>query len=139
MKKPDVFVSFSIYDHEKQKDQFIHEPGPYAGLFNVLGWSQPEGADYFRDVNIVKNCNILIALVGRNTYMPGNVVTEVRMANGNNVPVFGVYLFGVGSPTPPPAGLHKSRMLSWLEAPDRVERMVALCLREGKNLQGWEG
>ena len=134
MRKPDVYISYDLQDHEKEKDQFIDESTQSSTPFNIRGGSHPPVFDFFMDAEIIKSCNILIALVGKNTYQSGNVVQEVRIADGAKVPVFGVYLRGVDSNTEPPARLHRTRMTRWVDGWDAIGLKVAMCLHEQKNL-----
>ena len=139
MRKPDVFISFDIYDHEKEKDQFINDSVQSSTPFNIKGWSQPASTNFFRDSEIIKSCNILIALVGKYSSQSENVVREIRIANGNNVPVLGVYLSGVNDRvTEPPAALHRTRMTRLVDGWDLIGQKVALCLKEQKNIhEAW--
>jgi len=72
-----------------------------------------------------------IVLVGRFMASAGGVAKEITMAKEQDVPVFGVYVDGANSSSNLPAGLARSRTVSWDW--NKIAAMVDQAMTEGKN------
>ena len=136
MTDPRAFVSFD-YDHNiTQKNLFVGQaksdsPTP----FTVHDWSSKTTLPQAEWEKLIKakmaSTNMCIVLVGRSMATATGVAKEIAMAKALDVPVFGVYVDGAGTPSTLPAGLQRNRTMAWdwkLIAA-AVEQMMG----EGKN------
>ena len=76
-------------------------------------------------------CNILIVLVGKQTYNANGVKKEIGFAKKNNVPIIGVYVGGADARTALPEGLARSRVIIW--GWDEIKTAIDQSMKEGKN------
>ena len=74
---------------------------------------------------------MLIVLVGKTMATASGVPKEIRMAENQNGPVFGVYVDGAHSPSNLPTGLHRNRTIKWNW--DDIAAAVKQMMNEGKN------
>jgi hypothetical protein len=135
MKKPDIYISFDLNAHENEKEQFIEEAGQSPLPINIRGWSHPLVMDFRMDREIIQSCNVLIALVGENTFQSSNVPAEIRIAEQAQVPVIGLFLHGTGGTIKLPAGLPGNRTVTWADGWEMIAWKIAMCLNEQKNMQ----
>ena len=79
----------------------------------------------------INKCNMVIVLVGKFMASATGVVKEIKMANDQNVPVFGIYVGGANTTSNLPTGLPRNRTIKWDwdETADAIDRVLG----EGKN------
>ena len=135
MLNPRAFISFDFDNNLTEKYLFAGQAKNSRTPFNIEDWSskkhlpQKEWEDLIEAK--INRCNMLIALVGKQTYSAAGVVKEISFANANNVPVFGVYIDGANIFTPIPDGLYRIRTITWDWA--KIADWVSLCMKEKKN------
>jgi hypothetical protein len=136
MADPRAFVSFD-YDHDEiSRRLFVgqgksNSPTP----FTIGDWSSkatlPEKSWEETIAIKIGKCNMVIVLIGKYMGSATGVVKEVAMAGLKNVPIFGIYVDGAGTSSTLPAGLARSRVISWTwpGVAVAIEQMMG----EGKN------
>lgn len=67
----------------------------------------------------------------KKTYLAFGVEKEITFAKDNNVPIFGVYVYGANSSTSLPEGLGRTRTIAWDW--EKIADWVSQCMKEGKN------
>lgn len=130
MSLPRAFLSFD-FDHDlTPKVLFAGQarsdsPTPFA----VQDWSSkaslPQALWEARIEQKIRQCHMLIALVGKNMSSATGVAKEIAMAKRVGVPCFGVYVNGAGTASTLPAGLARNNVVTWTWA--NVAAMVDQC------------
>lgn len=136
MADPRAFVSFD-YDYDNNSKVLFagqadsKSPTP----FTVSDWSSksalPEAEWEALIEAKINKVNMLIVLVGEHMSTATGVKKEIQFALDANVPVFGVYVNGGGSDSALPAGLARSRTVTWTWP--HVGDMIDKVMNEGKN------
>jgi hypothetical protein len=135
MANPRAFISFDFDNNKTEKDLFAGQAKNSRTPFSIEDWSskthlpQREWEDLINEK--INKCNMLIVLVGKKTYSATGVEKEIAFAKGNNVPIFGVYVDGAGSPTSLPDGLQRNRTIAWDW--EKIANAIDQCMKEGKN------
>jgi hypothetical protein len=136
MADPRAFLSFDFDHDETPKILFAGQaksdsPTP----FTVEDWSSKRALPELEWEKLIaakiKNCHLLIVLVGKNMGAAYGVAAEIAMAKEADVPVIGVYVNGADSDNAHPLGLQKNRTMKWDW--DLIAGAVDQCLGEGKN------
>lgn len=135
MADPRAFISFDFDNNSTEKLLFAGQAKNSRAPFTIQDWSSKETlpqAQWERLINgKIAVTNMLIVLVGRNTYLATGVKKEIAMAKTNNVPVFGVLVGGATTLTTLPIGLTSGRVISWDWA--KIASAVDKVMTEGKN------
>ncbi len=135
MKKPNVYISFDCYNDTVEKGLFVGQTSLSTKPFKVFAWSKKHDLshkDWAKSTGeLLEQCNILLVLVGRNTFQTKDVLKEIVLARNRHVPYFGVYIDNVDLLTPLPEGLDKYRMLDWRWK--RIGAAINQLMSEGKN------
>lgn len=135
MADPRAFISFDFDNNAGQRMYFIGQTKNSKTPFNVEDWSSktelPQKLWEALIEDKIKRCNILIVLVGRQTHSATGVVKEIRFANSNAIPIFGVYVDDAGETTPLPDGLSRNRVIRWEW--EEIASAIDQCMKEGKN------
>jgi hypothetical protein len=138
MADPRAFVSFDFDHNETSKILFCGQgtkesPTP----FTIHDWSSKTTLPQAEWEKLIKqklaSTNMCIVLVGRSMGSATGVAKEIAMAKDLDAPVFGVYVDDAGESSTLPAGLARSRTVSWTWA--NVGYMVKMAMTEGKNAQ----
>lgn len=135
MADPRAFISFDFDHNETEKILFVGQSKNSKTPFSIQDWSAKSAMPQSQWEKIVeekiKKCNMVIVLVGK--YMPSSVGVkkEIKMANDNNVPVFGVYVGGANTTSNLAVGLSRSRVVKWEW--DKISDMIDKMMKEGKN------
>ena len=79
----------------------------------------------------INKCNIVIVLVGKYMASATGVVKEIKMANDQDVPVFGVYVSGASTSSNLPTGLPRNSVIKWDW--DAIASAIEQAMGEGKN------
>jgi MTH538 TIR-like domain (DUF1863) len=136
MANPRTFVSFD-YDHdEKSRILFCgqakeNSPTPFA----INDWSSKEALPQKTWEQTIEEkigrCKMMLILVGKSTHSATGVKKEIAMATSLNVPFRGVYVDGTTSATSLPAGLSRSKTITWTWP--GVAAAITAMESEGKN------
>ena len=136
MSDPRAFASFD-FDHNERERNLVagqakkDSPTP----FTVQDWSShsvlPQATWEAEMRQRINKTHMCIVLVGRFMASAGGVAKEITMAKEQDVPVFGVYVDGANSLSNLPAGLARSRTVSWDW--NKIADMVDQAMTEGKN------
>lgn len=135
MADPRAFISFD-FDHDSdQRVLFAGQSKHSKTPFSVQDWSSKEElaqskweAELKAKIN---KCNLMVVLVGKNTYWATGVAKEIAFAKEQSVPFFGVYVDGANSSTLLPSGLARNRVIAWTW--DGIASAVDQMMGEGKN------
>ena len=96
MADPRAFISFDFDHNETEKILFVGQSKNSKTPFSIQDWSAKSAMPPSQWEKIVekkiKKCNMVIVLVGKYMVSSVGVKKEIKMANDNNVPVFGVYV-----------------------------------------------
>lgn len=136
MADPRAFVSFDFDHDEVSKNLFCGQASSKSPTpFTVQDWSSKSSLPQAQWETLIKGkisrCNMLIVLVGKHMPSATGVAKEIQMAADHDVPIFGVYVNGGDASSTLPAGLARSRTVSWTWA--NVGSWVDECMKEGKN------
>lgn len=136
MADPRAFISFDFDHNENEKNLFVGQgkkdsPSP----FTVADWSSksalPEKEWEAAIAVRIKQCNLVIVLVGKNMATATGVAKEIAFAQAAKVPVFGVYVEGADGTLTLPAGLPRNRTVVW--SWDDIAKAIDQMMTEGKN------
>jgi hypothetical protein len=136
MADPRAFISFD-FDHDETSKILFAGQGTSKSptSFVIADWSSKSALPQAQWEAIVADkisrTNLLIVLVGRYMSTATGVAKEIAMAKARNVPAFGVYVDGAGTPSVLPAGLQRNRVVSWTWP--NVAAGIDQCMTEGKN------
>lgn len=135
MANPRAFISFDFDHNETSKIYFIGQSINSRTPFSIQDWSSKEELRQSQWQSLIeakmKNCHLMIVLVGKSMSSATGVHREIEMAQRNNVPFFGVYVDGANMFSTLPSGLPRSRTIDWTW--QGIANMIDLCMREGKN------
>lgn len=135
MANPRAFISFDFDHNETEKILFVGQSKNSKTPFSIQDWSAKSAMLQSQWEKIVeekiKKCNMVIVLVGKYMASSVGVKKEIKMANDNNVPVFGVYVGGANTTSNLPIGLSRSRVAKWEW--DKISDMIDKTMKEGKN------
>lgn len=136
MADPRAFLSFDFDHNETEKTLFAGQAAKDSPTpFSVQDWSSKEDLPQDKWEALLKskinNCHLLIVLVGKQMSTAGGVVKEIKMAQSQNVPFFGVYVGGADENSTLPTGLARNRTVKWTWP--AVGSMVKQMMGEGKN------
>lgn len=136
MADPRAFLSFDFDHNEAEKILFAGQAAKDSPTpFTVQNWSSKEelAQDKWEELLKAKinNCHLLIVLVGRYMATATGVVKEIKMAQSQNVPFFGVYVGGADENSTLPSGLARNRAITWTWK--GVAAAVDQMMTEGKN------
>jgi hypothetical protein len=135
MADPRAFISFD-FDHDSdQRVLFAGQSKHSKTPFSIQDWSSKEELAQSKWEAALKEkinkCNLMVVLVGKNTYWATGVAKEIAFAKEQDVPFFGVYVDGADSSTSLPSGLNRNRVISWTW--DGIAAAVKQMTGEGKN------
>ena len=135
MADPRAFVSFDFDHNETEKTLFVGQSKNSSTPFSIQDWSAKSSMPQSQWEALVKEkinkCNMLIVLVGKTMASATGVAKEVKMADDQNIPVFGVYVDGANSTSNLPSGLARNRTITW--GWDGIAAAVKQMMGEGKN------
>lgn len=135
MTDPRAFISFDFDHNSTEKMLFIGQTKLSSKPFSIQDWSsksslpQAQWEALIRDK--INKCNMLIVLVGKNMASATGVEKEIKMANEQNVPVFGVYVGGANTASNLPNSLPRNRTINWEW--DKIASAISQVMGEGKN------
>jgi len=112
--KKRAFISFD-YDNDIQLKNLLSGQAKNSTTpFFFDDWSVKEPfpqSTWKSDVRIkIKQCDFVMVLIGQNTYQRSGVLEEIKIANEENIPTFGIYEQGMNYYLP--EGINK-RFISW--------------------------
>lgn len=94
-KKKRAFISFDFDNDTQLKNLLSGQAKLDSSPFFFDDWSVKEPfpqSTWKSDVRTkIKQCDFVIVLIGANTYQCSGVLEEIRIANEENIPVFGIY------------------------------------------------
>jgi hypothetical protein len=135
MPNPRAFISFDFDNNKTDKLLFAGQIKNSRTPFNIQDWSSKEHLPQKEWKELIENkickCDLVIVLVGRNTYAASGVIAEISFANRNDIPVFGIYVDRADVTTKLPEGLRYSRTVywDWIEIAEWIDR----CIEEVQN------
>ncbi len=135
MNLPRTFISFD-FDHNKQeKDLFVGQARNSRTPFEIADWSSkyslPQSQWEKRIKEKINKCNLMIVLVGKNMYNAHGVNKEIKMAEEQDVPFFGVYVDGSNQYFDLPTSLPENRIIFWNW--NNIAEAISQMMKEGKN------
>ncbi len=135
MSHPRAFISFDFDNDENSKILFAGQIRNSRTPFDIEDWSSKNHLPQLQWERIIKEkinkCNLLIVLVGLNSYKATGVKKEIEFARQQNVPYFGIYVGGASERTPLPQNLQASRIINWQW--DSIAGAINQLMNEGKN------
>jgi hypothetical protein len=135
MADPRAFISFDVDHNSTEKMLFAGQAKNSRTPFSVQDWSSKASLPQAQWEKLIKEkinkCNMLIALVGKNMASADGVVKEIKWANEQSVPFFGIYVDGANAQSNLPSGLQRNRTISWDW--DYIAKAVDQVMKEGKN------
>ena len=135
MADPRAFISFDFDHNETERMLFVGQSKNSRTPFSIEDWSSKSPLPQWQWARIIREkinrCHMVIVLVGRYMSTATGIAKEIRMAEGGDVPFFGVYVGGADSSSTLPAGLARARTIpwDWRTIAEAIDRMM----REGKN------
>lgn len=112
--KKKAFISFDFDNDEQLKNLLSGQAKNSFTPFFYDDWSVKEPfpqSTWKSDVRTkIKRCDFVMVLIGQNTYQSSGVLEEIKIANEELVPTFGIYQHGVSYYVP--SGLGK-RYYEW--------------------------
>jgi hypothetical protein len=102
----------------------------HSSLHNNRDGIQSKWEEIIKDK--INKCNMVIVLVGRKMASATGVAKEIKMAKGQDVPVFGVYVDDANTQSNLPEGLARNRTISWTWP--NIAAAVKQMMKEGKNV-----
>ncbi len=135
MTNPRAFISFDFDHNESEKILFVGQSKNSKTPFSIQDWSAKSSMpqDEWEEIveNKIKKCNMVIVLVGKYMASAIGVKKEIKMANNNNVPVFGIYVGEASSNSNLPDGLTRSHVIAWDW--DKIATKIDEMMSQGKN------
>ena len=132
---PRVFISFDFDNNSTEKILFVGQIKNSRTPFNAQDWSSKTELPQAQWEKLLKEkvgkCHLMIVLVGKSMGSATGVATEIRFAQDQNVPFFGVYVDGAGTSSTLPSGLARNRTIAWDW--DKIAGAVDQMMGEGKN------
>ncbi len=109
-----VFVSFDFDNDKKLKDFIIGQSKNEDSPFQVIDWSMKEAApqsDWKTEARMrIIRSDLVLVMVGPNTFRAPGVLAEVRMARDEEIPIVQVIGYRDGNYTAVP---NAGRLYSW--------------------------
>ena len=135
MADPRAFISFD-FDHDKtEKTLFIGQSKNSNTPFSIEDWSSKTDLPQDEWEKIIKEkinkCNMLIVLSGKTMASATGVVKEIKMAEDQDVPIFGVYVDSANNKSNLPTGLARNRTISWNW--EEIAKAIDQMMTERKN------
>jgi hypothetical protein len=100
---PRAFISFDFDHNQTGKILFVGQAKSPKTPFSIQDWSAKSSMPQSQWEAIVKEkinkCNVLIVLVGKAMASAFGIAKEIKMAKGQNVPLFGIYVGGADTST----------------------------------------
>jgi len=135
MSDPRAFISFDVDHNSDEKVLFVGQAKNSKTPFSIQDWSAKSSMPASQWEAIVKEkinkCNFVIVLVGQYMASAAGVVKEIKMANDQDVPFFGVYVGGANTSSNLPTGLQRNRTIKWEW--DAIASAIDQVMKEGKN------
>lgn len=135
MANPRAFISFDFDNNAPQRLYFVGQIKNSKTPFSVEDWSSKTTLPQAQWERLLKEkigkCHLMIVLVGKSMASATGVAKEIRFAQEQNVPFFGVYVDNAGTTTPLPTGLARNRTIAWKW--DDIASAVDQMMTEGKN------
>jgi hypothetical protein len=135
MADPRAFVSFDFDHDETPKNLFVGQAKNSKTPFSIQDWSAKSSMPQSEWEKIVREkvnkCNMCIVLVGKTMASATGVGKEIKMADDQNIPVFGVYVDGANSSSNLPNGLARNRTIDWDW--EKIASAISQVMGEGKN------
>ena len=135
MANPRAFISFDYDNNFADKILFVGQIKNSMTPFSAEDWSSKETlpqAQWERRLKEkIGRCHLMIVLVGKSMASATGVKKEIRFADAQDVPFFGVYVDGAGIASTLPTGLARNRTIrwNWQSIASAVDQMM----KEGKN------
>ncbi len=135
MVDPRAFISFDIDHDSNEKVLFAGQAKNSKTPFSIEDWSAKSSMPQSQWEAIVKEkinkCNMVIVIVGKFMASATGVVKEIKMADDQNVPTFGVYVGGANTNNNLPTGLQRNRVITWDW--DAIASAIDQMMKEKKN------
>lgn len=136
MPTPRAFLSFDFDHDEVSKILFAGQADSKSPTsFTIEDWSSKTAlpqAEWEQRINAkIARTHMLIVLVGRSMGSASGVAKEIAMAQGLDVPTFGVYVDNANTTSTLPAGLARNRVIAWTWP--NVGGAITQMMGEGKN------
>ena len=135
MADPRAFVSFDFDHDETPKNLFVGQAKNSKTPFSIQDWSAKSSMPQSEWEKIVREkvnkCNMCIVLVGKTMASATGVGKEIKMADDQNIPVFGVYVDGANYRSNLPHGLARNRTIDWDW--EKIASAISQVMGEGKN------
>jgi hypothetical protein len=135
MAAPRAFISFDFDNNKNEKELFAGQAKNSRTPFEIEDWASKESlpqAQWEQLINEkIAKCHFAVVLVGRTSWSSLGVKKEIKMAQSNNVPFFGVYVDGAGELTSLPEGMQRNRIITWNW--DDIANAINQMMGEGKN------
>jgi hypothetical protein len=136
MADPRAFISFDFDNNETQRMLIVGQSRNSKTPFSVQDWSSKEELVQSQWETVITDkinkCHLMVVLVGRSTYGATGVLREIKMAQAQDIPFFGIYVDGAGTSTSLPGGLARNRTISWTR--DSISSAIDQMMKEGKNV-----
>ena len=137
MADPRAFISFDFDNNLTSKNLFVGQIKNSTTPFSAEDWSVSEPlpqAEWEKKLKAkINRCHLMIVLVGKSMGTATGVAKEIRFAQEQDVPFFGVYIDGAGKISTLPTGLARNRTIAWNW--DSIAGAVDQMMGEGKNAE----
>lgn len=137
MSTPRAFISFDFDHDETHRMLLVGQAKNSRTPFSLSDWSLKSAlpqSQWERDTSErIARCNLMIVLVGQDTWYATGVIKEIGMATSNRVPFFGIYVRDANSETRLPSGLQRNRVIYWEW--DSIDDAISQMMSEGKNVE----
>ena len=135
MANPRAFTSFDCDNNLTDKILFVGQIKNSRTSFSAEDWSSKEPLAQSTWEKQLKEkigkCHFMIVLVGKSMGSATGVKKEIKFAQEQNVPFFGVYVDGACTTSTLPAGLARNRTIPWDW--DKIDSAIDKVMGEGKN------
>lgn len=133
---PRAFISFDYDNNLNEKNLFSGQCKNSRVPFDIEDWSSKERlsqSEWEKEIkDKINRCNLLIVLVGSQTYIATGVLKEISFARNQDVPIFGIYVRNATTVfTTLPEGLPRYKTINWDW--DKIAQKINECMQEGKN------
>jgi hypothetical protein len=134
MAVPRVFASFDLEHNQEHKNIFVGQGKHPSTPWEIVDCSSVEVLQQNSWEDLIKNkiskCDMVIVLVGRHMENATEVAKEIKWAQQQDIPVFGVYIDGANALSPLPEGLTRSHTIAWTWS--NVTAMIEKIMEEGE-------
>ena len=135
MADPRAFISFDVDHDSNEKMLFAGQARNSKTPFSIEDWSAKSSMPQSQWEAIIKEkinkCNMVIVLVGKFMASATGVVKEIKMADDQDVPTFGIYVGEVDNSSNLPTGLQRNRTIKWDW--DLIASAIKQMMKEKKN------